>query len=139
MISERFRTMFRYRHQHSFLEQLNWKNCSRFSEDYTINSSETEHFRFPKKSNYMYSVNEFLEEPVIVTQMQTWYDLLYCVSNEDDETLWTSGEGGDIKCFDITTNVELKRIRTKSGKFPNDKAVDSNRNLIYTDGETRIE
>lgn len=33
--------------------------------------------------------------------------------------------------------LELKRIRTKSGKFPNDKAVDSNRNLLYTDGETR--
>lgn len=81
-----------------------------------LTTSKTEHLRFTIKSNYMYSVNELLDEPVIVTQMQTWYDLLYCVSNEDDETLWTSGEGGDIKCFDITTNVLLERIRTKSGK-----------------------
>lgn len=103
-----------------------------------LTTSKTEHFRFTIKSNYLYSVNELLDEPVIVTQMQTWYDLLYCVSNEDDETLWTSGGGGgDIKCFDITTNVLLERIRTKSGKFPNDIAVDSKRNLLYTDGETR--
>lgn len=59
-----------------------------------LTTSKTEHFRFTIKSNYLYSVNELLDEPVIVTQMQTWYDLLYCVSNEDDETLWTSGGGG---------------------------------------------
>lgn len=45
--------------------------------------------------------------------------------------------GGDIKCFHITTNILLEKNRTKFGKFPNDIAVDSKRNLIYTDGETR--
>lgn len=44
--------------------------------------------------------------------------------------------GGDIKCFHITTNILLEKNRTKFGKFPNDIAVDSKRNLIYTDGET---
>lgn len=92
-----------------------------------LTTSKTEHFQLPKKSNY--SVKELLNEPVIVTQMQTWYDSLYCVSNVDDETLWTSGGTGEIKCFDITTGVLLEKIRTKSGKFPNDIAVDSKRNL----------
>lgn len=45
--------------------------------------------------------------------------------------------GGDIKCFHITTNILLEKNRTKFVKFPNDIAVDSKRNLIYTDGETR--
>lgn len=45
--------------------------------------------------------------------------------------------GGDIKCFHITTNILLEQNRSKFGKFPNDIAVDSKRNLIYTDGETR--
>lgn len=65
----------------------------------------------------MYSVDELLEEPVIVTKMQTWYNLLYCVSKEDDETLWTSGEGGDIKCFDITTNLNLKELEQNRENF----------------------
>lgn len=100
-----------------------------------LTTSKKEHFRLPKNSNY--SVKELLDEPVIVTQMQTWYDLLYCVSNVEDDTLWTSGGTGDIKCFDKATSVLLERIRTKSGKFPNDIAVDNNGNLLYTDGERR--
>lgn len=49
--------------------------------------------------------------------MQIWYDLFYCVFNEDDEIFWISGEGGDIKCFDIIINVLFERIRIKLGKF----------------------
>uniref|UniRef100_K1PTN5 Tripartite motif-containing protein 3 n=1 Tax=Magallana gigas TaxID=29159 RepID=K1PTN5_MAGGI len=50
--------------------------------------------------------------------------------------IWTGGETNDIKCFNIKGSL-FQTIKTKSRHWPNDIAVDINRDLLYADGTTR--
>ncbi|XP_019924222.3 uncharacterized protein [Magallana gigas] len=72
------------------------------------------------------------DEPELVATMQTKYKILYNVSFLGTDKIWTLGETNDIKCFNINGSL-LQTIKTKSKKWPNDIAVDSNGNLLYSD------
>ncbi|XP_065937721.1 uncharacterized protein [Magallana gigas] len=79
---------------------------------------------------------ELLDEPELVATIQTGYDYLRSVTCINEDMIWTSGEAKDIKCFNIKGST-LHTILTESGARPNDIAVDSDGNLLYSDSTTR--
>nr|XP_011430067.2 uncharacterized protein LOC105330169 [Crassostrea gigas] len=81
------------------------------------------------------SVRELLDEPVIVATIQTGYENLRGVTCLNDGSIWTSGTTSDIKCFNSKGSL-LQTVKQKSGKFPYDIAVDSDGDLLYTNGAT---
>ncbi|XP_078339253.1 uncharacterized protein LOC144627161 isoform X1 [Crassostrea virginica] len=82
------------------------------------------------------SVRELLDEPEVLNTIKTGHKNLRSVTCLNEEQIWTSGETADIKCYNIL-GVLKKTIQTKSGKFPNDIAVESDGALLYSDWETR--
>uniref|UniRef100_A0A8W8LX18 Tripartite motif-containing protein 3 n=1 Tax=Magallana gigas TaxID=29159 RepID=A0A8W8LX18_MAGGI len=82
------------------------------------------------------SVREVLDEPEIVTTIQTGYETLRNVTCLNDGSIWTSGKTNNIKCFNMKGSL-LQTVKQKSGKFPNDIAVDSDGDLLYTNGTSR--
>nr|XP_019925335.2 uncharacterized protein LOC105334330 [Crassostrea gigas] len=82
------------------------------------------------------SVRELLDEPELVATIQTGHEKLRNVTCLNDGSIWTSGETNDIKCFN-TKGLLLQTIKNKSGKYPNDIAVDSDGHLLFTCGATR--
>ncbi|XP_065937992.1 B-box type zinc finger protein ncl-1-like [Magallana gigas] len=82
------------------------------------------------------SVKELLDEPKLVATMQTGYERLRNVTCLNDGSMWTSGKANDIKCFSIQGSL-LQAIQTKSGDSPNDIAVNSDGNLLYSEWSTR--
>uniref|UniRef100_K1PTE1 Tripartite motif-containing protein 3 n=1 Tax=Magallana gigas TaxID=29159 RepID=K1PTE1_MAGGI len=83
------------------------------------------------------SVRELLDEPEIVTTIQTGYEYLRNITCLNEDSIWTSGETNDIKCFNIKGSL-LQTIWKQSGKFPGDIAVDSDGDLLYISGATGI-
>ncbi|XP_065937991.1 uncharacterized protein [Magallana gigas] len=77
------------------------------------------------------SVKELLDEPKLVATIQTGYKRLSNVTCLNDGSIWTSGNTSDVKCFSIQ-GLLLQIIQTKSGKFPNDIAVNSDGYLLYS-------
>ncbi|XP_052677675.1 protein lin-41-like [Crassostrea angulata] len=82
------------------------------------------------------SVRELLDEPELVATIQTGYGNLRSVSCLNNGNIWTSGGTNDIKCFNIQSSL-LQTIKNKSGNFPSDIAVDSDGDLIVSDGAVR--
>ncbi|XP_078341345.1 uncharacterized protein LOC144627653 isoform X2 [Crassostrea virginica] len=82
------------------------------------------------------SVRELLDEPEVLNTIKTGHRDLRSVSCLNEEQIWTSGKTTDIKCFNIQ-GVLQKTIRTKSGEWPRDIAVDRDGALLYTDWQTR--
>uniref|UniRef100_K1PFR6 Tripartite motif-containing protein 3 n=1 Tax=Magallana gigas TaxID=29159 RepID=K1PFR6_MAGGI len=78
------------------------------------------------------SVRELLDEPELVTTIQTGYEGLYNVTYINDDRIWTSGWTNEIKCFNAYGSLQ-QTIFTKSGKVPSDIAVDVGRDLLYSD------
>ncbi|XP_061165620.1 uncharacterized protein LOC133174520 [Saccostrea echinata] len=78
-------------------------------------------------------VKQLLDEPEIITTIDTGYERLYNVACLSDEEIWTSGNGNTIKLFSISQGLLLKSIRTKSGNWPCDIAVSKIGDLVYTD------
>ncbi|XP_062578769.1 uncharacterized protein LOC134240723 [Saccostrea cucullata] len=77
-----------------------------------------------------------LEEPELITTIDTGYENLRSVACLSEEEIWTSGKVNDMNCFNIQGSL-MKTIRTKSGKSPNDIAVTGDGDLVYTDWKTR--
>eukprot|EP00105_Crassostrea_gigas_P020063 XP_011438747.1 PREDICTED: uncharacterized protein LOC105336219 [Crassostrea gigas] len=82
------------------------------------------------------SDRELLDEPELVATIHTGYRNLRSVTCVNEERIWTSGMTKDIKCFNIK-GTTLHTILTKPGSYPDDIAVDSDGNLLYSDSETR--
>ncbi|XP_052676582.1 uncharacterized protein LOC128157945 [Crassostrea angulata] len=82
------------------------------------------------------SFKELLDEPELVAIIQTGYKDLRCVTCLNEDKIWTSGETNDIKCFNIKGSL-FQTIKTKSGNWRNDIAVDSDGDLLYSDCETK--
>uniref|UniRef100_K1Q7N5 Tripartite motif-containing protein 3 n=1 Tax=Magallana gigas TaxID=29159 RepID=K1Q7N5_MAGGI len=78
------------------------------------------------------SVRELLDEPELVTTIQTGYTELYNVTYINDDRILTSGWSNEIKCFNAYGSLQQK-IVTKSGEEPSDIAVDVGRDLLYSD------
>uniref|UniRef100_K1QV16 Tripartite motif-containing protein 3 n=1 Tax=Magallana gigas TaxID=29159 RepID=K1QV16_MAGGI len=79
------------------------------------------------------SVRELLDEPKLVTTIQTGYKQLRSVACLNEDRIWTSGMTNDIKCFNIKGSL-VRTFKTKSEEMPNAIAVDSDGNLLYCDG-----
>eukprot|EP00105_Crassostrea_gigas_P034179 XP_019918327.1 PREDICTED: uncharacterized protein LOC105317267 [Crassostrea gigas] len=82
------------------------------------------------------SFKELLDEPELVAIIQTGYKDLRYVTCLNEDKIWTSGETNDIKCFNIKGSL-FQTIKTKSGNWRNDIAVDSDGDLLYSDCETK--
>ncbi|XP_056000367.1 uncharacterized protein LOC125656248 [Ostrea edulis] len=90
---------------------------------YTLKKSET-------------SQKELMDEPELVTTIDTGYGDLSSVTCLSEEEFWTSAYVSDMKCFNVQGTV-IDTIKTKSGKWPNDIAVTSDGGLVYSDGRTK--
>ncbi|XP_052712325.1 uncharacterized protein LOC128186546 [Crassostrea angulata] len=82
------------------------------------------------------SIRELLDEPELVATIQTGYGYLRSVTCLNENSIWTSRETSDIKCFDVEGTL-LKTIKTRSGEWLRDIAVDSNGDLLYCDWGNR--
>ncbi|XP_078341716.1 uncharacterized protein LOC144627783 [Crassostrea virginica] len=82
------------------------------------------------------SVRELLDKPEVLNTIKMGHSRLRSVTCLNEEQIWTSGETADIKCFNIQ-GVLQKTIKTKSGKYPLDIAVERDGALLYTDWQTR--
>eukprot|EP00105_Crassostrea_gigas_P014669 XP_011431418.1 PREDICTED: E3 ubiquitin-protein ligase Midline-1-like [Crassostrea gigas] len=98
-------------------------------------SSATEvDFLSPNQSNT--SVKELLDESELVTTIQTEYEKLTSATYINEDSVWVSGWSNDIKCFNIK-GLLLQTIKTKSGNFPSDIAVDGGGDLLYISSKTQ--
>ncbi|XP_062599995.1 uncharacterized protein LOC134261584, partial [Saccostrea cucullata] len=82
------------------------------------------------------STREMLEEPELITSIDTGYEKLYSVTCLSEEEIWTNGVVSDMKCFNIQ-GLLIKTIKTKSGAWPRDIAVKVDGDLVYCDGTTK--
>ncbi|XP_065935764.1 E3 ubiquitin-protein ligase TRIM71-like [Magallana gigas] len=82
------------------------------------------------------SVRELLDEPELVATIQTGHGYLRSVTCLNEDSIWTSGETSDIKCFMVEGSL-LQTIKTRSEEWPRDIAVDSDGDLLYCDWENR--
>ncbi|XP_061167345.1 E3 ubiquitin-protein ligase TRIM71-like [Saccostrea echinata] len=78
-------------------------------------------------------VKQLLDEPEIVTTIDTGYDNLYKVACLSDEEIWTRGNGNTMKLYSINQGSLLMSISTKSGGEPCDIAVTKSGDLLYSD------
>eukprot|EP00105_Crassostrea_gigas_P023609 XP_011443516.1 PREDICTED: uncharacterized protein LOC105339609 [Crassostrea gigas] len=107
------------------------KLYSLFGQITALSTATEETVMSPNQPNT--SVRELLDEPELVTTMKTGYKKLRSVACLNDDSIWTSGETNYIKCFNIKGSL-LQTIKTKSGIFPSDIVVNSDRDLIVSDG-----
>ncbi|XP_055999312.1 uncharacterized protein LOC125657097 [Ostrea edulis] len=83
------------------------------------------------------SLKELMDEPELVTTINTGYEKLRSVTCLSEEEFWTSRSlVSDMKCFNIQGTV-INTIKTKSGKWPCDIAVTSDGDLVYCDRATK--
>ncbi|XP_061177618.1 uncharacterized protein LOC133186378 [Saccostrea echinata] len=81
-------------------------------------------------------VKPLLDEPELVTTIDTGYNRLYSITCLSDEEIWTCGDDIITKLYNLRGKL-LKSIQTKSGKRPYDIAVTRSGDLVYTDPYTR--
>ncbi|XP_055999423.1 uncharacterized protein LOC130047839 [Ostrea edulis] len=82
------------------------------------------------------SPKELMDEPELVTTINTGYAYLRNVTCLSEEEFWTSTQVSDMKCFNVQGTV-INTIKTKSGERPNDIAVTSDGDLVYSDWKTK--
>ncbi|XP_078331293.1 uncharacterized protein LOC144625096 [Crassostrea virginica] len=78
-----------------------------------------------------------LDEPQILTDIQTEYSFLHSVSCLSDSELWTRGDGDDILRLYNLQGELLRSVQTKSGNKPRDIAVTRSGGLVYADDKDR--
>ncbi|XP_052682997.1 uncharacterized protein LOC128163420 [Crassostrea angulata] len=82
------------------------------------------------------SVKTLLDEPELVATIQTGYEKLHSVTYLNEDYIWTYGLTKDIKCFNMKGEL-LHTVSNKSEQRPNDIAVDSDGNLLFSDWKSR--
>ncbi|XP_062606346.1 E3 ubiquitin-protein ligase TRIM36-like [Saccostrea cucullata] len=80
-------------------------------------------------------VKPLLDEPELITTIDTGYDKVYSVTCLSDEEIWTCGLDKIMKLYNLQGKL-LKSIQTKSGNDPPDIAVTRSGDLVYTDPYT---
>nr|XP_034306715.1 uncharacterized protein LOC105339967 [Crassostrea gigas] len=84
------------------------------------------------------SVGELLDEPELVATIETGHEKLHkIITCLNGEKLLTSGETGDVKCFD-NHGLLINKVETTSLGIPSDIAVDFYGNILYTAGRMKI-
>ncbi|XP_061176612.1 uncharacterized protein LOC133185431 [Saccostrea echinata] len=81
-------------------------------------------------------VKPLLDEPELITTIDTGYKYQYSVTCLSDEEIWISGDDKVMKLYNLWGKL-LKSIQTKSGNRPWDIAVTRSGDLVYTDPDTR--
>ncbi|XP_055998965.1 uncharacterized protein LOC125667229 [Ostrea edulis] len=76
-----------------------------------------------------------MDEPELVATINTGYKNFRSVTCLSEEEFWTSARVSDMKCFNVQGTV-INIIKTKSGRCPNDIAVTSDGDLVYSDNTT---
>nr|XP_022316857.1 uncharacterized protein LOC111120436 [Crassostrea virginica] len=86
-----------------------------------------------------YPVRLLLDEPRILTDIQTGYRGMYGVSCLSDSELWTFGDyDNTMRLYNLQGEL-LRLVQTKSGDCPRDIAVTKSGGLVYTDpGDSSI-
>jgi hypothetical protein len=82
------------------------------------------------------SPKELMEEPELVTTINTGYKTLRSVSCLSEEEFWTCAQVGDTKCFNVQGTV-MNTMEIKSGEWPGDIAVTNDGDLVYSDRRTK--
>ncbi|XP_048742512.1 uncharacterized protein LOC125656002 [Ostrea edulis] len=82
------------------------------------------------------SPKELMDEPELVTTINTGYEKLRSVTFLSEEEFWTSAKVSDMKCFNVQGTV-INTIKTKSGEWPRDIAVTNDGDLVYSDVTTK--
>jgi streptogramin lyase len=82
------------------------------------------------------SPRELMEEPELVTTVNTGYEHIRSITSLSEEEFWTSAEVGEMKCFNVEGTI-INTIKTKSGKWPNGIAMTGDGELVYADGTAR--
>nr|XP_022330721.1 uncharacterized protein LOC111128995 [Crassostrea virginica] len=79
-----------------------------------------------------YPVGSLLDEPRILTDIQTDDRYLESVSCLSDSEFWTCGDDNILKLYNLDGEL-LRSVQTKSGDWPWDIAVTRSGGLVYTD------
>nr|XP_034328409.1 E3 ubiquitin-protein ligase TRIM71-like [Crassostrea gigas] len=77
-----------------------------------------------------------MNEPRVITAIDTGYGHLYGVAYLSDTEIWTRGGENKMKLFNLSGEL-VESIQTKSGGWPQDIAVTRSGDLIYTDTNDR--
>ncbi|XP_078342041.1 uncharacterized protein LOC111107657 [Crassostrea virginica] len=83
-----------------------------------------------------YPVRTFLDEPRILTDIQTKYIPLLSVSCLSDSELWTLGGDKILRLYNLQGDL-LRSVQTKSENWPRDIAVTQSGDLVYADWDDR--
>jgi hypothetical protein len=78
-----------------------------------------------------------MEQPELVTTINSGYKNLRNVTCLSEEEFWTSAEVNDMKCFNFQGTI-VNTSKIESGNFPNDIAVTGDEELVYTGGRAKI-
>ncbi|XP_062588316.1 uncharacterized protein LOC134249994 [Saccostrea cucullata] len=81
-------------------------------------------------------VKPLLDEPELITTIDTGYNILHSVTCLCDEEIWTGGGDKIMKLYNLQGKL-LKSIQTKYGNWLHDIAVTRSGDLVYTDPGTR--
>ena len=76
------------------------------------------------------SVRELWDEPEVLNTIKTGYDNLYSVTCFNEEQIWTSGETGAIKCFNIQ-GAFWETIQTECAWCFSDIAEDRDGDVVH--------
>ncbi|XP_062603310.1 uncharacterized protein LOC134265088 [Saccostrea cucullata] len=77
-----------------------------------------------------------LDEPKLITAIQTGYDELFSVTCYGEDEIWTRGRNRIMKLYNLQ-GILLKSVQTKSGFIPHDMSVTSAGDLVYADQDER--
>nr|XP_034310109.1 tripartite motif-containing protein 45-like [Crassostrea gigas] len=77
-----------------------------------------------------------LNQPKIITTIDTNFEHMFSVTCSTDEQIWTRGDSNIIKLYNLQGEL-LESIRTKSGNDPRDITVSKSGHLVYSDFDER--
>nr|XP_034309272.1 uncharacterized protein LOC117683680 [Crassostrea gigas] len=81
-------------------------------------------------------LSRILDEPELIATIHTGYEKLFDITYVNEDCVWTFGSSKDIKCFNMKGEL-LHTVSSKSEQRPNDIAVDSGGNVLFSDWISR--
>uniref|UniRef100_A0A8B8DGL1 Tripartite motif-containing protein 3-like n=1 Tax=Crassostrea virginica TaxID=6565 RepID=A0A8B8DGL1_CRAVI len=82
------------------------------------------------------AITFLLDEPRILTNIQTECRRLFSVSCQSDMKLWTCGDDNILRLYKLQGEL-LSSVKTNSGNLPQDIAVDRSGYLVFADYKDR--
>ncbi|XP_052702840.1 zinc finger protein RFP-like [Crassostrea angulata] len=102
----------------------------------SFTAEEQDYSMPPKENESAPSDWSFMNEPKVITAIDTLYDNLYDVTYLNDTEIWTRGSDNMMKLYKLC-GEQVKSIKTKSWNVPRDIAVTRSGDLVYTDKNDR--